>query len=996
MNELFGIPTGALATGLSVALAIGLAIVGTFALRNRIFVKLALRNVPRRRARTGLIVTGLMLGTAIIAAALATGDTMSYTIRSSVLTSLGQTDELVSTRGTDVESIGIGESTQVAYFTEETASAMRDAALESPDVDGAAPAIIESVAVQDARTRQNEPRVTLFASDPAALAQGFSAMRAGGNTVTLAELAPAEVYLNMEAAKELGTTAGSTVRILAGENTATFRVREIVEFDGAGTAGPAVLAPLATAQRLLEVPGRVEHLLVSNRGDELSGVALTGEVVDRLQPTAARLGLEVETVKEDGLEVADAEGNAFMAVFTTFGSFSIAAGILLIFLIFVMLAAERRGELGIARAIGTRRGHLVQLFLFEGVAYDLAAAFVGVLLGVAVAYGMVLLIAQALGAFGIDILYHVAPRSILIAYAIGVLLTLVVVAVSAWRVSVLNIATAVRNLPEPPRRRTKRRWIGSLLVLIFALALIASGISSAVAMPFMLGVSLAIVALARLSRLFGVPDRVAFTAGGLGLVAFQTAPLGTWDFITDFSNDMSVFLVGGLLLVIGATWTIMYNAPLLLGGLAWSLGRVQAVAPVIRLSIAYPLRSLFRTGVTLAMFMLVVFTLVTGTTITASFAKVSNDLEVFGGGFDVRAVAAPASPVASIEATARTAAGAHGGDIRVAASQAIAPLEARQAGSGRSFESYPVSGLDDAFLSTTSYGFAAMANGYGSAAEVWRAVREQRGFAVVDAMVAPRRDNWGVGAVPPDFRLSGFYVEDGRFAPVPVEVRDQQTGQVLRLKVIGVLSDTVPPLMWGISTSQATLDAGLGKAPTPTVYWLDLSPGADAAATAKVLESSLLANGLEAEALQDTLDDTMAAQNTFNYLVEGFMGLGLIVGVAALGVITARAVVERRQQIGVLRAIGFRRRMIQAAFLAESSFVALTAIILGTLLGLAISYSVVADVAAQPAWGNLELAVPWLNLAVIFVVVYAVALVTTLAPAVRASRVYPAEALRYQ
>ena len=41
------------------------------------------------------------------------------------------------------------------------------------------------------------------------------------------------------------------------------------------------------------------------------------------------------------------------------------------------------------------------------------------------------------------------------------------------------------------------------------------------------------------------------------------------------------------------------------------------------------------------------------------------------------------------------------------------------------------------------------------------------------------------------------------------------------------------------------------------------------------------------------------------------MGLGLIVGVAALGVITARAVVERRQQIGVLRAIGFRRRMVQ-------------------------------------------------------------------------------------
>ena len=54
------------------------------------------------------------------------------------------------------------------------------------------------------------------------------------------------------------------------------------------------------------------------------------------------------------------------------------------------------------------------------------------------------------------------------------------------------------------------------------------------------------------------------------------------------------------------------------------------------------------------------------------------------------------------------------------------------------------------------------------------------------------------------------------------------------------------------------------------------------------------------------------------------MGLGLVVGVAALGVITARSVVERRQQIGVLRAIGFQRRMVQLSFLLESSFIALT------------------------------------------------------------------------
>jgi putative ABC transport system permease protein len=126
------------------------------------------------------------------------------------------------------------------------------------------------------------------------------------------------------------------------------------------------------------------------------------------------------------------------------------------------------------------------------------------------------------------------------------------------------------------------------------------------------------------------------------------------------------------------------------------------------------------------------------------------------------------------------------------------------------------------------------------------------------------------------------------------------------------------------------------------------------------------------------------------------MGLGLIVGVAALGVISARAVVERRQQIGVMRAIGFRREMVQAAFLLESSFVALTAIVVGTALGLLLSWNIIDDQRQQPSWENLTLYVPWINLLIIFVVVYAVALVATLAPAVRASRIRPAEALRYQ
>jgi putative ABC transport system permease protein len=113
-------------------------------------------------------------------------------------------------------------------------------------------------------------------------------------------------------------------------------------------------------------------------------------------------------------------------------------------------------------------------------------------------------------------------------------------------------------------------------------------------------------------------------------------------------------------------------------------------------------------------------------------------------------------------------------------------------------------------------------------------------------------------------------------------------------------------------------------------------------------------------------------------------------------VISARAVVERRQQIGILRALGFQRRMIQLSFLMESSFIAVTAIVVGTLLALIVSVNVLNDTSSRASSADITIVVPWVNLAIIFGAVYLAARLATLAPAPRASRVYPAEALRYE
>ena len=992
MTKLFGLPVGSVLVVLVATLAIILGGLVVLAARNRVFFRLGVRNARRRPGRTALIVAGSMLGTTIIAAALATGDTMSQTIRSSAVAALGRADVVVAARGVDAPlSPQSTSSTGARYFPEAYAARIARAARHSGLVDGVAPVIVEPIAVQDVSTRQNEPRVTLFASSPGSL-QAFGPIQSDSGTVSLADLRPGEVYINSDAASRLDARAGDTLRILVGRTTAVVRVRSLVDYRGGGTDGAGLLMPLAPAQHLLGKPGLVKLLFVANR----DGVGSSGRVIRMLNPTLAGLGLEADNSKQDALKLADEQGAAFMSMFTTFGSFSIAAGILLIFLIFVMLAAERRGELGIARAIGTRRTHLVQMFLYEGLTYDVVAAAVGALLGIAVAFVMVLAMAAAFNAESdISISFSVKPTSIVIAYAIGVLLTLAVVSFSAWRVSRMNIVSAIRNLPEPPAAGGRRaRWLLGAIGLVLGALLIVSGVSSKDGIVLGFGVLLTVLGLVPIARALGAPDRAVYTTAGLALVAWFILPMSRW-LLGDLKTNFSMFILGGLAIVVGASWALMFNADVLLGGLTRVFGRNRKLAPVLKLSLAYPLASRFRTGVTLAMFTLVVFTLVTGAITTGSFLSGFNNIETFGGGFDIRATTAPASPIRDMRAALAHAPGVNAADFRYVSSESVLPIKARQAGSGTKAEPYLVHGADQVFLAHTTYKFAAMAKGYSSPRAVWEALRTHPNLAVVDSLVVPRKQNYNFGAVS-KFRLSGFYLEDRTFTPVTVVVRDPQTGRSLRVSVIGVLSDTAPLAMAGIWTSQKTLAGTFGNRVVPTVHSFALEPGADPVKTARALESGFLANGMQADAWKTTLADAVSASVTFDRLIEAFMGLGLIVGVAALGVVSARSVVERRQQIGVLRAIGFRRSMVQACFLVESSFVALTAIVVGTLLGLAVGYNVIVDTRRQPSWSNMPFHVPWLTLGVIFLAVYSVAMLTTLAPARRASRVYPAEALHYQ
>jgi len=83
-------------------------------------------------------------------------------------------------------------------------------------------------------------------------------------------------------------------------------------------------------------------------------------------------------------------------------------------------------------------------------------------------------------------------------------------------------------------------------------------------------------------------------------------------------------------------------------------------------------------------------------------------------------------------------------------------------------------------------------------------------------------------------------------------------------------------------------------------------------------------------------------------------GLGLLLGSAGLGVVVLRNLLERRGELGLLVAIGFRRRLLQRMVLSEH----------GALLGLGLGIGIVAAaVAVLPALLSSGVQMPYVSLA---------------------------------
>jgi len=971
----FGVLFGIVAVGTAVLFVGLLGLLIFDVLFRRTFRNLAFRNINRRRGEAALVMIGSLLGTAIICASGVVGDTVDASIRDAARTNLGPIDETVRLVGPD-------------QF------AQAEAAIASPpiaDVDGTLRLLSAgAVAANTASDRKAQPTAALVEVD-------FDHARSLGPDPSITGFAEAgptptgdEAVIGSRLAAKLGLHPGNPIELFAYGGSRVFTVRTIVAEIGLAGYAPvrssrftsgqpaAVFVPAGTIESMLtaasttarnaQVP--TAELLISNRGGVFEGADHTTEVAEELKARTEGVGgVQIGKLKRELLDQARAQGDSLASLFRSIGFFSVIAGILLLVNLFVMLSEERKTELGMLRALGFKRNHLVRSFAIEGATYSFIASVLGAGAGIGVGWAIIQATTSIFNRGNADVVFAltVKPTSLLAGAGVGLTISLFTVWGTSFRISRLNIIRAIRDLPEPKLARQSTRGLvaGAVVATVFALLFVV-GLTSDKAL-LVLGAPA--VVLFGLIFVFGrfLPRKpltvvLSSLALGWGIGVFTILP----DEVGRAGVD--VFVVQGMVLV-AAGVTIFAQADRVWAGLARAVS-ASGRGLSTRLGLAYPLARKFRTALLLAMYAIVIFTMA----FISVFAGIlGNQAPLFteevSAGFDLFVESNQGNPVT--EEQLRT----------VPSVAAVAPLTrgVTQAITSRRPDGVNVAltGFDGSLLDQGQPRLGSRDGVYLDDAAAFRAVLADPTLIVVN-------QNFGMQAQggPPQANLVVGDI---------VKLRNTATNVEKPLKVVGIMaSDFVNN---GGMVSNGFIDDFLGPRKVQNRHYVKVEPSADADLVALSVSGALIQNGADAHSFTSVVEESLQAQIGFFGLLRAYLGLGLLIGIAGLGVVMVRAVRERRREIGMLRAMGCSSGVVRRAFILEAAFIALQGILLGVGLGMITSYNLLVN---SDAFGDqrLEFSWPWGALGAIAVVPLVASLLATAWPASQAARIRPAVALR--
>ena len=344
-----------------------------------------------------------------------------------------------------------------------------------------------------------------------------------------------EVVIDAATSSEYGIDVGDSIKAQGAAETETFRVSGVVGFgERAGMPNATVaLFTYAKAGKFFDVTGGASQVLVVA---ENSGTSHT------LRDTLSqRIGTdyEISTSRDTAAgsaAAAKAELSIVRLMLLAIAGTALLVGAFLIANTFSITVTQRVRELAVLRAVGATGRQTLVSVLLEATVVGAVASAAGAGLGIVAAYGLRGVVAAA----GVDLPdgpLVVAPRTITLAVALGLTVTIVSALAAARRASRIAPVEAMRSGDVPVRRMPlKRRVVGGFA----AVSGIGLATTAAIGITPSLGaaggsVVFVIVALAalapafagRLAGVVGLPLRRVGVAGALARGSAQRSPRRT-------------------------------------------------------------------------------------------------------------------------------------------------------------------------------------------------------------------------------------------------------------------------------------------------------------------------------------------------------------------------------------------------------------------------------------------------------------------------------------
>lgn len=641
---------------------------------------------------------------------------------------------------------------------------------------------------------------------------------------------------------------------------------------------PKAYVTLATGQRLW---GSRFGNLTSIRfgapaGKDLATVATEFRIalLSELRPEQG--GFVFEPIRERMLQ-ASSGGTDFGGLFLGFSFFLIVAALLLVGLLFRLNLDRRAGEIGLLFAVGYSYKTVRRLLVVEGAVLAVTGAFLGCLLALAYAWLLLdLLAAWWPGTLDRSFLrLHVLGASLPIGFFASVL------------VSVLTIIWAVRILGR-----------------INPSVLVSSGGFVDTESP---GVE-------RPGRWSAITSAVA------GLLGVALVCCGSFDRRLAANHEVlaSLFFTGGFLLLFAG----------LLGVWAW-MKRQRAVAshrvirpssfaprPLavlgVRNATRYPLRSLLTAGLLAS----AAFVIVAVDSFRRRADETFNAKTGGSGGFAL--VAESDVPVFQDMNTDKGQDELNFSDAsrKELEGTTIVQMRLRKGDDASCLNLYQpnrprVVGVPQMLIERGGFSFQATeAHTKDLKENPWRLLNELLDDGTIPAFGEANTVQWML--------KSGL--------AKTVEIKNER-GEPVRLRIVGLLHDSV--FQSELLVSEANF-LRLYPGQEGYNYFLIETPTGRWSAVAKVLEDALAQRGMVVTGSIARLSEYLAVENTYLSTFQALGGLGLLLGALGLAVVLLRSVWERRAELALLRALGYRNSAIGWLILAENGFLLVLGLVIGT------------------------------------------------------------------